>query len=268
MQQFYDAGSGWVQQSESGLDRARQFGDGLFETIRLDGCGNAPLMDLHLERLALGLRALRFSDAATATVIEAFQSLTLPAGPTGCKLLISRGTGARGYGFSKDLQPDISASFFFAPAFMNSGMRIGISEVRLSNQPLLAGHKHLNRLEQVLAREAFLSDWQEALMFDYSGLLIEGCMSNVFLNVDGEWLTPELTDSGIRGVVRRWLMERHPSIREVPLSAGELAQASAVVLTNSLMGIRTVSSINDRTLSGSAEAVSWQKEYTELFDEY
>ena len=262
----YQAGTGWQSDTQEFDDRGQQFGDGLFETVRLDGRGVAPLWQMHVERLALGLKALRFSDAAVELVLHAVDSIAHPPGMTACKLLVTRGIGPRGYGFSPDLMPLVTMRYFNAPEFSTSPYVAGTSDVVLSTQPLLAGHKHLNRLEQVLARNSFDAQWDECIMLDSSGIVIEGCMSNVFVKLDGRWLTPEITSSGINGVVRRWLLDTNPEINVQNFGLSELSGAQGLIFTNSLVGIRSCHIFDGQTLDVAPEAKRWQLAYQEMFE--
>ncbi|MEO3962352.1 aminotransferase class IV, partial [Chromobacterium piscinae] len=124
-------------------------------------------------------------------------------------------------------------------------------ELRLSLQPRLAGIKHLNRLESVLAR----SEWndpaiQEGLLLDQDGWLAEGTMSNVYLLREGEILTPLLDRCGVNGAVRDWLTENISNFglefSEKRLSAADLIDADAVFLSNSLMGIWPLARLGER----------------------
>lgn len=288
-------------QIEKGVqfDRGLQFGDGVFETLRLNRLGQSPLLALHRERCLDGVAALRFSPAAIglieaalealpAQLVRAIEAITAKSGVSknqefGAKLIVTRGQGPRGYGVSAELAPTVLLTLFStSPLEMGSRLRIGVSDVRLGRQPLLAGHKHLNRLEQVLARQSFAADWHEVLMLSDSGEVIEGCMSNVFVKHGDEWLTPELTHCGVRGVVRQWWLNsrgagssvKGQSTRAVRLSLDDVLSADALVMTNSLMGVRPVSELllpesGDVTLfpdQGLQDADAIQQAYGSLFD--
>lgn len=281
------------------FDRGLQFGDGVFETLRLNCHGQSPLLALHRERCLEGVVALRFSsnaidlveaalDELPAQLVRAKEAIAAHSGAGqeqeyGAKLIVTRGHGPRGYGASTELKPTILLTLFStSPLEMGSRLRIGVSDVRLGRQPLLAGHKHLNRLEQVLARQSFAADWHEALMLSDSGEVIEGCMSNVFVKHGDEWLTPELTHSGVRGVVRQWWLNsrgagasvKGQSVKAVRLSLDDILSADALVMTNSLMGVRPVSELllpesGDVKLfhdQGLQDADAIQQAYGSLFD--
>ena len=259
-------------------DRGLQFGDGVFETMRRRLDGQIPLLDLHLKRLSNGLEALGFGAEVTAAVSDIVAEAVLnesnsaanesSSQQTGIKIIVTRGSGPRGYAPPESVTPAIYLSTFDAPTLKaGGGIVVGESHVRLGHQPLLAGLKHLNRLEQVLARQSFKSDWNEALMFCQAGLLIEGCMSNVFVKIDGQWITPELNACGVSGVVRQWLLGNHGEIAVGRLDRSALINIEAMFMTNSLTGIRPVQTLNGQPLGIPAEVVQWQAEYMRLFDE-
>ena len=120
-----------------------------------------------------------------------------------------------------------------------------ICRQRLGTQPGYAGLKHLNRLEQVLARSEF--DSGEGLMLDEEGCLVEGTSSNLFLLLDGRLHTPIIDRCGVAGVVRSLVLEVAREMRQPVvvrrILPEELEQAEGIFLTGSLLGIRAVDDI-------------------------
>ena len=99
------AGNYWLWNGQQWLDecswdcadRALHYGDGLFETLRFNNQGEAPLWFYHKQRLQQGLAALAFPDSSFKQIEHAFFQLPLALRQSGGKLLISRGVGERGY---------------------------------------------------------------------------------------------------------------------------------------------------------------------------
>ena len=251
-------------------DRALHYGDGLFETIRFAPDGSIPLWPYHKQRLLQGLCALNFPIDSFQRIEQALAQRpqnSLLAG----KLLISRGAGPRGY--MPPAEPDLLLQWqsFSPPDWgcrrLPQGMVVGISDIRLAIQPALAGFKHLNRLEQVLARQRFEPDWQEVVMLDAQERVIEGCMSNLFLLEGGRLVTADLSASGVNGVVRRWLLAH----QDVIISAFErerLLAADAVFFCNTLQGIVRVSNIGGRHYehpAAQAQIAALQKDLENLY---
>lgn len=251
-------------------DRALHYGDGLFETIRFAPDGSIPLWPYHKQRLLQGLCALDFP-------IDSFQQIEQalaqrPQSPLlAGKLLISRGAGPRGY--APPAEPELLLQWQeFAPPDwgylrLPQGMVAGFSSIRLAIQPALAGFKHLNRLEQVLARQRFEPDWQEAVMLDAQEQVIEGCMSNLFLLENGQLVTPDLSGSGVSGVVRRWLLA-HQNVIITPLGRERLLAADAVFFCNTLQGIVMASRIDGRQFEHPAaqhQIATLQKDLENLY---
>ncbi|WP_437881145.1 aminodeoxychorismate lyase [Pseudomonas sp. LRF_L74] len=234
------------------VDRGLAYGDGLFETIAVRG-GRSRLLDRHLARLAEGSSRLRI--ALDLAVVEAellrFAELL---GDGVAKLIVTRGDGQRGYAASNN-PPRRILQGSPAPAYpaghASDGVELFPCATRLAHQPLLAGLKHLNRLEQVLAR----SEWQEAryaegLVCDLHGHVVEGVFSNLFIVRNGELLTPDLSRCGVAGVMRAELIERARAmaipvtIRDLPID--ELLVAEEVFLCNSLYGIWPVRALAEQ----------------------
>ncbi len=165
-------------------DRGFAYGDGLFETIAVID-GTPSLWQYHGQRLVEGCRRLVLP-IPDSDVIESELS-TLAAGNSGvAKLTVTRGIGPRGYAIPASPRPNRILQFHvkssIVPAFREQGVAVRLCTTGLAINPLLAGIKHLNRLEQVLARGEWDDDcYVEGLMCSHDGDVIEGTCSNLFL---------------------------------------------------------------------------------------
>ncbi|WP_220815959.1 aminodeoxychorismate lyase [Pseudomonas paralcaligenes] len=225
-------------------DRGLAYGDGLFETIAVRG-GRAILLPRHLARLGEGLRRLSIDLDLPALEAE-LRAFFAELGDGVAKLLITRGDGLRGYAPSQPSKPRRILLGSPLPGYPAShaqeGIRLYPCATRLAEQPLLAGLKHLNRLEQVLARGEWSDPaFAEGLMRDVSGRVIEGVFSNLFLIRDGVLLTADLSRCGVAGVMRAELLEQVArlgipcAVRDIAFD--ELAQADEVFVCNGVYGI-------------------------------
>ncbi|MGY4535347.1 4-amino-4-deoxychorismate lyase [Pseudomonas sp. TE3786] len=226
------------------MDRGLAYGDGLFETIAVKD-GQPQLFERHLARLAEGCKRLAIP-ADLALIRRELLAFAAEVGEGVAKLLLTRGDGLRGYAAPPSATPRriLLASPYpaYPAANAEQGVRLFPCVTRLAEQPLLAGLKHLNRLEQVLAR----SEWQdsehaEGLMLDVSGRVIEGVYSNLFVVRDGLLITPELSRSGVAGVMRAELLAQAEqlgiAVSIQVLSQEQLLAADEVFLCNSLYGV-------------------------------
>ncbi len=225
-------------------DRGLAYGDGLFETLAVKA-GQPLLLDLHMQRLAQGCS--RLAIVADNTVIRSeVLAYAQAMGEGVLKLIVTRGDSLRGYSASPEALPrrilQASPPAAYPEANAQEGIQLFDCATRLAEQPLLAGLKHLNRLEQVLAR----AEWQdptyaEGLMRDTSGRVIEGVFSNLFLVRDGSLYTADLQRCGVAGVMRAALLveaERQGIARHVTdISFEQLRQADELFLCNSVYGI-------------------------------
>lgn len=233
-------------------DRGLAYGDGLFETIRVRS-GQPQLFERHLQRLQEGCSRLRLACdmAELRAEILAF-SAALDEGVA--KLILTRGEGERGYAAPKGAPRRVliaSSAPSYPTRNADQGVQLFACTTRLAEQPQLAGLKHLNRLEQVLAR----AEWQdpnfaEGLMRDTSGRVIEGVFSNIFLVSEGRLMTPVLERCGVAGVMRAELIElarRSGVVVEIEdVSIEQLLHADEVFLCNSLFGIWPVQRLMTR----------------------
>lgn len=225
-------------------DRGLAYGDGLFETIRIHR-GELVWLPEHLQRLFSGLKRLSIlvDEAQLQCDLNAYcRALALDEGII--KLQVTRGSGGRGYSPAGCSQAQVILQAFPLPErkIWQQGIHLYPCELKLGLSPALAGLKHLNRLEQVLAR----SEWddarfQEGLLLDLRGHLVEGTMSNLFLVRDRQLLTPELSLAGVAGIARDQVMQTASdlgvSVHVGALVLDDLTESSEVFCCNSVFGI-------------------------------
>lgn len=231
-------------------DRGFQYGDGCFETVRV--LSNKPILwSAHLKRLEHACKTLHLSVNFDLLQIEVSQLLQPnKAADIILKITITRGEYGRGYApvDQADCTRIIQLIDFVAPA-TNNGAKVAICQHRLSSNSLLAGIKHLNRLDQVLASAQIPVHCDEGLCMDEEGYVIEGCKSNLLLAIDNELVTPDLSKNGVQGVMLNHLIDEfgkqgRPVVRK-SISLSELKTAGEVLLCNSVFGIWPIAEIQN-----------------------
>jgi 4-amino-4-deoxychorismate lyase len=222
-------------------DRGLAYGDGLFETILVHD-GHAVLLDLHLQRLqeGCGRLGLAFDDKAIRHDIKAVLAHADAANSV-LKLMLVRKAGGRGYRPATDACNRI-VTVHPKPLYSGSpeqGIAMFLCQQRLARQPALAGLKHLNRLEQVMASREWPDEtYQEGLMLDTHDLAIEGTRSNLFAVIDGKLVTPRLDQCGVDGVLRRCLLQHFGArSQQVELALPALKTASELFVCNGVFGV-------------------------------
>jgi 4-amino-4-deoxychorismate lyase len=236
---------------EIGVDeRGLSYGDGVFETMRLQA-GNVLFIDSHITRLRGGCERLGFQPPSDATLRSDIVKLAREQRDGVVKLIVTRGAGGRGYRPASTLLPTRIA-ILYPPVgdTANTGIAVRWCATRLARNPRLAGIKHLNRLEQVLAQ----NEWDdvniaEGLMMDTEGELVCATSSNLFIVGDGVLTTPDLRFCGVRGVMRgqviKLALATGFSVRERALQAEDLLSASEAFVTNAVRGIRSIVSLDE-----------------------
>lgn len=241
-------------------DRGLAYGDGLFETIRVQA-GQPKLFERHLQRLEHGVGRLRIPCDLDRLALEV-RLFAAELGEGVAKLIVTRGIGERGYAPNAGAEPTRillgSASPGYPAHYAQDGIGLYPCATRLAEQPLLAGLKHLNRLEQVMARAEWTDPaYAEGLMRDLGGRVIEGVFSNLFLVCEGRLLTADLSRCGVAGVMRAHIIEHAAPALGLPLEIRdldyeELLAADEVFMCNSLYGIWPVHSLDARRWSPGA----------------
>ena len=249
-------------------DRGFQFGDGVFTTLLIqDGI---PLFAReHLDRLDRDAKTLNLPAPDRRVLSHEMARLASACANGILKIHWTRGSGGRGYLPAEHLSP--TRALILRSASLNSEiapppMRVRWATMRLGINPLLAGAKHMNRLEQILARLEWNDpEIDEALLLDSEGFVVEGVSTNLFLVQGSSVVTPLLDRAGVRGVMRDLLIKMALAsgyaVREERVRPDLLDCADAVVLTNSVRGICPVASIDGRCFESQAFAVQMHARY-------
>lgn len=245
----------WIngqQQSQIDVrDRGFAYGDGIFETVQVLH-GKAQLLERHVRRMKEGAQRLGLLSSSVDQLLAELRSIELPAEAV-LKLTLSRGVGGRGYTYDSTADGTRVVMLTPKPTYgdqAESGICLRVCDTRLGLNPALAGIKHLNRLEQVLAR----NEWSdpaihEGVVLDYEGYIAEGTMSNLFWVKDQCIYTPRLDRCGVAGVVRDFLVERFSQAgADLKVGLYELASlrdADEVFICNSLIDVWPVRQFED-----------------------
>ncbi len=250
------------------LDRGLLYGDGIFETIAIRGRRIA-LWHEHIQRLQFACETLHIS-CPDETLLK--EEITLLINQLDhnisanfiVRVTLTRGVGERGYRPVSNTTPSRIISVHDLPhnpqKYITSGIRLRCCHTRLAKSSL-AGIKHLNRLEQVLAQSEWQPDdgIQEGLMLDHDNHVIEGTMTNIFIVKNQQLITPDLHYAGVAGVMRQCVMslakDHNIKIRESHLSLDEVKNADEVFMSNSLIGIWPVKQLAPQ--EGHLDIVTW-----------
>ncbi|UPG93093.1 aminodeoxychorismate lyase [Luteibacter aegosomatissinici] len=230
-------------------DRGFNYGDGLFETLRVVG-GTAPLWARHAARLDTGCERLRMPTPDLAAVHAEVLRLCAGLDDAVVRITYTRGVGERGYALPSVQRPTLviaASPLALETGASRDGIAVRLCDTRLAIQPALAGLKHLNRLEQVLAR----AEWSdpavaEGLLCDMEGHLVCATAANLFAVLDGELTTPPVDRCGVAGVARAEILSSTP-VTVSRMSPAQVLGADEVFLTSAVRGILPVRAFGVRT---------------------
>ena len=234
-------------------DRSLLYGDGVFTTIAINN-GQPLLFQKHLNRLTNDCQRLKIDNLSIEDIKSQFFSAITNVERGIVRITISRSSGGRGYLCNK-AEPVIWISVNDWPShielYRQSGINCRICQQPIHPNPSLAGIKHCNRLEQVLARNEWHDDqYQEGLMLDPDGNVIEGTMSNIFLIKDQQIFTSDLAFAGVDGIIRKTIIDIAMRL-QIPLivstiSVQDLLTADTLFITNSVIGIWRINKLNEQ----------------------
>ncbi|GMQ47080.1 aminodeoxychorismate lyase [Vibrio sp. 10N] len=234
-------------------DRSFQYGDGCFTTI-LTKDGKLQLWAQHVKRMEHALRQLAIDPVDWNALRDDIENRALPDPQAGIKLHVSRGEGGRGYSAQVHRGPFVTISCFEYPQnydeLRENGIEMTISEVKLGHSPILAGLKHNNRLEQILAKsDVENAGYLDGIVLDFKGNVIETTMANLFWVKGKQVFTPELSLAGVSGVMREQVLELlnalGQSVTVDHFTAETLLDADEVFVTNCILGVAPVTKIRE-----------------------
>lgn len=243
--------NGRQQQHITIADRAFQYGDGCFTTMAFRN-SQLEFFDAHIARLKLACDSLlidfdKWLDLESC-IVDSIQS------QSDCvvKVMITRGEGGRGYNPAGAVKPNYVISHHPIPAnytlWQTQGISLTTSPIHLAQQPLLAGIKHLNRLEQVLVKQKLAeTSYDDAVVCDLQQQIVETSVGNLFWYMKDVWFTADLTESGVEGVMRNQIIavmrENGIECRVVSQDISVLQDAQELFVCNSLMVLVPVTSL-------------------------
>lgn len=235
------------------LDRGFQYGDGLFETMRITA-GFPQYWQQHVDRLFSGCDRLNIPRPDQVVLQTEVMRLCENVEEGVLKMIITRGTGGRGYTIPGKVNTTRVCAIYPAPEysedFWNKGVVTRVCKTRLGLNPSLAGIKHLNRLEQVMARAEWTDpEIQEGVMLDVENYVIEGTMSNLYCVIDNEIITPDLSRCGVKGIIRdqicRIVDKLDIKLYETNISLDTLYDSDELFVSNSVIGIWPVRKLEE-----------------------
>jgi 4-amino-4-deoxychorismate lyase len=261
--------NGEQQNTIAVTDRGLHYGDGLFETIEIIQ-GQPVFLTQHLARLEAGCHTLKIPFPSTNLLMDEISQVSQQCTHGVLKLMLTRGSGGRGY-----RQPDsIQTTRFIAlhpypqyPVnYATQGIKVRFCTTRLGLNATLAGLKHNNRLDQVLARAEWQDEFQEGLMLNLNEHVIEGTMTNLFVVKKGVLYTPELSLSGIAGIVRQIILllaeQKNILVRQAALSQDFVMAADELFLSNSIIGIWPIKSLENKAYPVGSVTQAMQRALT------
>ena len=234
-------------------DRGLLYGDGVFRTFPAIQ-GKAQHWPLHYQKLQHDCAALDIACPDIALLTAELERLLEQHSEGVVKLIITRGQGMRGYAPAQTTASyiwDITPLPDYPADRATYGIKARLCQLRLAQQPRLAGIKHLNRLENVLAAAELAGvDAAEGLLMDAADNIIEGIRSNLFLVLRGNLITPDLSRCGVAGVQRNrvmaWAAQHDMPLQVQNVGVDELMDADEVFVVNSLIALWPVRELEQR----------------------
>lgn len=253
---YYQSINGEQEQYLSINNRGLGYGDGVFTTAKVAN-GKIHLLSAHIERLTnscnkLNIPLPNFSDII-AELTEVANRYKLAV----AKIIITAGDGGRGYSRQGCSSSNVIITFHTFPGHYSTlhqkGIKLGVSTLKIGINPLTAGIKHLNRLEQVLIRQELDNrNEDDLLVLNYLNNVIEATAANVFWLKNNIWYTPKLDESGVEGLMRNHILQNCSNKYEMSVvnaKLSDLDRIDAMFICNSVMGVIPVRKFENQTLS-------------------
>ena len=224
-------------------NRAINYGDGLFETMLINQ-QSIPLWDLHYQRLISDLEKFKIDPVPEQFIHDKILSLVHDKESYIAKLMVFRNDTKRGYSSQSN-----KSNYFITVNPYNiiaaQAQELTVSSIKLTRQHNLAGVKHLNRLDQVMAAQDIIdTPYEDALMLDENNNIIETISKNVILIKDDQLYTPQLNECGVYGVGLRWLQQQGYSLNWKEIDFKTLSGYKGLIVCNSICGFNEITQID------------------------
>ncbi len=257
--------NGEEQDKISIFSRNMQYGDGLFETcVAMDN--QILFWSCHFSRLEIGCEKLNINKIDEGVWLSDIKKAFALSLKKNCivKLILSRGNSLRGYGYKDDIKPvRIVIISEMHQSLINKEFSLEYSTSGYHSNPQLAGIKHCNRLEQILARSNLSCN--EAIMLDEKENVISVTQGNIYFIFGNKLLTPKLDRCGVVGSRRSLILELARSLKmdalESNISINQAQQADEVFISNSIIGIQPVHAIERHKLGKNPQTEKIRKAF-------
>lgn len=242
-----------IQQNHIDIEnRGLAYGDGLFTTAKILN-GNIQYLAQHIERLISGCEKLGINSPSSDELTDQLVSIAKNYSLAVLKVMIIANSGGRGYARSQSNNHDLVIMVHDYPkhydVLAHTGIRLGVSKQKIGLNPMLAGLKHLNRLEQVLLRQELSTrEEDDLLVTNINNEVIEATSANVFFYLNDKLYTPDVSQSGVNGIMRQAILQRYPVTIVKSVSLNEIAQVQAMFVCNCVMGVIPIANFNGRDL--------------------
>ena len=242
-----------VQQSYIDIEsRGLAYGDGVFTTAKIQN-GRVHYLKEHVERLINSCKKLSLTPPEVSSLTKQLSCVAKNYPLAVLKVIISASKGGRGYARASYHQHDIIIMIHDYPQHYDelaqTGIKLGISKQQLGLNPMLAGLKHLNRLEQVLLRqELSTTDNDDLLVTNINDEVIETLSANVFYIKDNIMHTPTISHSGVNGIYRQAVVAQYSDTVIKPFTLEDFSQAQTIFTCNCVSGVIPVAEFNGHTL--------------------
>ncbi|MCG8436278.1 MAG: aminodeoxychorismate lyase [Gammaproteobacteria bacterium] len=266
--------NGETADAVTACDRGLHYGDGVFETIAVKH-GNMPFLNRHLSRLQAGCERLMIKPVDWDALAGEIKLLASEEEDCVIKSIITRGPGGRGYRPPEDAQPSRIVARYpwrdIPQEWYREGVKLRFCNTQLARNPLLAGVKHLNRLEQIMARAEWSGDsYHEGIMCDESGNVIECTMTNIFFVNNNQLMTPDLSRAGVAGIMRDVILGLAAKLdithSVVSFTREQLLEATELFVCNSVIGVWPVKAIEDQIFNIGPVTRRLQEEVTAIWN--
>ncbi|PCI53485.1 MAG: aminodeoxychorismate lyase [Gammaproteobacteria bacterium] len=243
-----------IEQNQIDIEnRGLAYGDGLFTTAKIMD-GQIQYLSSHVQRLLLGCKRLALIAPNKVELTEQLSQVAKQYNLAVLKVIITAGSGGRGYARAIDQNNDVIIMVHDYPKHYNElaieGITLGNSNQKMGINPMLSGLKHLNRLEQVLLRQELTSTQVDDLVVtNINDEVIEATSANLFFWLNDQLCTPDVTNSGVNGIMRQTILQKYPDTLIKKVTLAELANSPAMFICNCVMGVMPVKSYNGHSLS-------------------
>lgn len=241
-------------------DFAFLYGFSIFETFLVDKNSNIFLLEKHIERLLNSISFFKIEyNLNKEDLIKLIFKYISENKLCNVILRVTVSAGNK----TKGIPPNIyltQRKNTYTKEQINTGCKLHISDIRKSETSILLKHKTSNYLENFWILQNAINDgYDDAILLNSLNFITETTKCNLFFVKDNILYTPDINAGLLPGILRSFIIDtakkKNITLNEGTFTVDELVSADEIFVTNSVIGIMHVTSIENKMINNANQGI-------------